>query len=364
MVFCDICARELVASEGVCLGPAEMRGIIQAGYNAYKVHPERVALARASGQSEQEACELWVRIAFVDTIGWTLCDRCLDEVLPYRLRAKESATGIQEPWAKQSTIESARAVPQLAGETRRVSIGVARASEYVPEVALKHAAELSAALGELLSEAVDYWRNCINDELHAWHFSSVDGKQFITRYEGGGWVTGHKSIGTVIQGVVPCTIVIKDCSLRFLRSKRAFLPLLPSPEYLNNFDASKVYKKKLGWNQVIEALNADSVLEKMLQHPNAPYGLTDYKKPFECHGQLVPQGDVTLAAMRFVPANEDRFDGLHSCVMILTRIASILHDLPKPKFTYGPASPWEIMHLLRDEGLAGPGRNDYGISAV
>lgn len=237
------------------------------------------------------------------------------------------------------------------------------------------AAQLHRELGGLVSA------NRVSPGVfpEVWRFTTTEGNQFLTADEGQAF--DLKSVGTVIQGATPCTIVIKDCVRGWLWHKQAFLPLLASPDYINNFDASRVYKRKTGWNDAIERLNADRVLEHMiLGIPSGTISTTgrtytyvrdDPKNPFTCKGQLVPYGNLTLAALIWMPRGEmglvdmvphpkGPYHGIDRGVTALRRIASVISALPEQGPAYGPAIGWNIIPHLR--AMAPPPPASTGLS--
>lgn len=215
----------------------------------------------------------------------------------------------------------------------------------------KAAADLNRDLRGLLAVPIDYSRDLIDSEHDLWRFCTRDGRHFIKRREGSSLIC---SVGTVIEGTIPCTHVMKMC--RGWRTSRAFFPLLVSPEYMNKFDAHKFYKQRTGWNQATVRLNTDPILARMINKISTAHesggGRTVYsipderKNPLTAVVQLVPQGDMTLAALLFISLAKGE---VAKCVEALGRIAALIGTLPIQELSYGLAIGWEIMHDLRGD---------------
>jgi hypothetical protein len=224
------------------------------------------------------------------------------------------------------------------------------------------AADLSKELKGLISLPIDYQHNLIAAELDLWRFSTIDGRQFIIRAEGPpsrpALRTGLRvfSVGTVIEGTIPSTHVLKDCG-----KGRAFLPVPILFAGVPGFDAKKAYKEKNGWSAATLRLNTDAQLGSLLKKLSSgreswsgrsyTYIPDDKKNPLTGIGQLVPQGDVTLAVLLFMgPAKGE----VVKCINAMGRIRAIIGALAKPGFTYGPAIGWGIIHDLRGDTESAP----------
>ncbi len=241
-------------------------------------------------------------------------------------------------------------------EREKLEIKTEKEARLEQEQREKSAAELNKELRDLISVPIDY-RNLIAPEIDLWHFSTADGRQFIKRAEGS---AGVISVGTVIEGAIACTHVLKGCGGTFI--KRAFFPFILSPEYINKFNAKKFYKQKIGWNEATEHLNSDPSLKHMLKGIQTlresgsgrsyMYIPDENKHPLTAIGQLVPQGDLTLAALLFIgPAKGE----VAKCINALGRIRALIGTLAKPGSNCGPALGWGILHDLRGDMESVPG---------
>jgi hypothetical protein len=256
-----------------------------------------------------------------------------------------------------------------AGTSRqpRKTSGETRSRGGSPLLRDKEAAELARELRGLRSAS-----RVATDVLR---FTTTDGSQYVVATES----AEFRSVGTVIQGAIPSTVVIKDCVPGWMRHKSKFHPLPSMAGLLSmrDFDVNEVYKRKIGWDLAIERLNADYVLEGMIQDvPTSSlsgsggtyrYFRDDPKNPLTCRGQLVPQGSVTLAALiwmpkgdtgsliEMVPHPKGPYYGIASCVKALGRIACVIVALPRLAPTYGPSIGWNIIPHLRQMAGLSPG---------
>lgn len=227
------------------------------------------------------------------------------------------------------------------------------------------AANLNKELRGLILVPIDCRHNLIAPLIDLWRFSTIDDRQFFLLAGGPPLRPASRkgfqvmSVGTVIEGVIPCTHVLK-----YSGPRAAFYPLPISPEDIKKFDAKKFYKERTGWNEATLRLNSDSDLFKRLPSPlpkeswtsrSYTYIRDDKKNPFTAYGQLVPQGDLTLAALLFLGPEKGQ---VARCIRGFGRIRAIIGGLQKSGFAYGPALGWNIMHLLRGDQKLIAGRID------
>ena len=224
-------------------------------------------------------------------------------------------------------------------------------SKQERKTAEKTAASLNKGLRGMLAAPIDYNRDLLDPVSSLWRFVTDNGQKYITRQEGSGGIT---SVGTIIKSPIQCTHVIKNRG--GWRTNPSFFPLIFDLGYLKNFNVSKAYKNRASWIEATLRLNSDSVLEGMLrQIPTAHERWTgrsvvcipdEGKNPLTATGQLVPHGDLTLAALIYI---SEAGDGVEKCVKALQRISALIGSMHIGGEWYGPALGWDIIHDLRGD---------------
>ena len=171
-------------------------------------------------------------------------------------------------------------------------------------------------------------------------------------------------IGSVVQNPIPFTVVVKEVSPSFMKLRKAFVPLT----VVEDFDTDKLFRTKVGGNPLLEKLNQDKELEKLLQSiPQKTASVTglvsefkdgDQFDPAKCLGQLIPYKDKTCVAFQFAPRLETdaleelkdvRFPFIKNMMTIIQRVARYIENFGHKGETIATvAAVWPIFSLLRE----------------
>jgi len=169
--------------------------------------------------------------------------------------------------------------------------------------------------------------------------------------------------GAVVESPIPSTIVVKRVSLlRPLTYRRAFIPFWDA----RNFNHKKIFKEKLGWNPLIERLNQDQELEKLLEKlpnrvawGNMAQEIKDESDNFEdCLGQIIPFNHETLIIFNHGAKWEETFTGkmknlqlpyIKDLITIMLKVARYIIEFKYDKESNGLiAEEWSarLLHYL------------------
>jgi len=149
--------------------------------------------------------------------------------------------------------------------------------------------------------------------------------------------------GSFVERPVPASMIAKKMSTGFARSERILIPLeiQPGP----GFNAKTIWKSKVGWNPLVEALNKDKQLISALSSlPNQAvtgtklvftYKVQDDKEDdAECLCQIIPYRNTTFIGIRALGlSHEKQVKGIVGLLdMIRGHILSYGHNVPTTGF--------------------------------
>jgi len=121
--------------------------------------------------------------------------------------------------------------------------------------------------------------------------------------------------GSFVEQCVPASMIAKKMSIGFARSERVLIPLETQPG--PGFDARGIWKSKVGWNPLVEALNKDKHLISTLSSvpnqavtgtkPVSTYKIEDEKEhDAECLCQIVPYRNMTFIGIRALGLSHEK----------------------------------------------------------
>lgn len=155
------------------------------------------------------------------------------------------------------------------------------------------------------------------------------------------------TLGSLVEGTVPTSIIIKEIKTGFMSHKRVFLPfyheLVDMSTGTFKVEPKNIYKERRGFadNPLIERLNEDKWLEGKIQKICSSTSkfldnsgkrqisnrIDDTKKDFISLCQILPCNKMTLVAFQFMPdwwPNTPAGAGLDNVVKIERRIIDFI----------------------------------------
>lgn len=174
---------------------------------------------------------------------------------------------------------------------------------------------------------------------------------------------GVITLGSVIEGTIPTTIIAKKVKTGFMSHKRVFLPchseLVDPSKGIFKIDPKKIYKERRGFanNPLVERFNEDKWLMDRIQNiPDYAYRditlkntisnkIDDSKKDLVTFGQVVPHKKMTLVAFQCMPEWGDWYKSkpvkLDCMVEIVKRIIEYIRNYGSFEERTGiVARPW------------------------
>lgn len=168
--------------------------------------------------------------------------------------------------------------------------------------------------------------------------------------------------GAMIDSPIPFTILVKQVTLlRPLTCRRAFIPFVEAKD----FDHKKIFKEKLYWNELMEKLNQDTELERLLERMSNKIEWSKYvqeikddsKDPGQTLGQLLPFKQYTIMIFKNAPKYYEEtfsvriknlsFPNIKDLFLIFQKLSRYIKEYNSPKAPDGllPAK-WPILYLL------------------
>lgn len=182
---------------------------------------------------------------------------------------------------------------------------------------------------------------------------------------------GTVSLGTIVEGTLPTSIITKTVSVGFMKKKRVFLPF-PSEEFVDRskgtfrIETEKIFKDQIGFdiNPVVQQMNNDIELMDLVQKipvsaarfldwtgkRSISTKIDDSKNDLVTACQIVPHSRQTLVAFQFLPDwDKKKLEKLDPMVNVSYRVAEYIKRLGYTAEVKGTvAHPWvnEFLKVL------------------
>jgi len=182
---------------------------------------------------------------------------------------------------------------------------------------------------------------------------------------------GTVSLGTIVEGTLPTSIITKTVSVGFMKKKRVFLPF-PSEEFVDRskgtfrIETEKIFKDQVGFdiNPVVLQMNNDIELMDLVQKipvsaarfldwtgkHSISTKIDDSKNDLVTACQIVPHNRQTLVAFQFLPDwDKKKLEKLDLMVNVSHRVAEYIKRLGYTAEVKGTvAHPWvnEFLKVL------------------
>jgi len=146
--------------------------------------------------------------------------------------------------------------------------------------------------------------------------------------------------GSYVDRSVPISMIAKKISTGFVRSERVLIPFQAQPNL--QFDARTVWKNRLNWNPLIEALNKDKRIISALSSLSNEFAVSLSSKRWQTY-KIEDQNEINLECMcQIVPYKNMTLIGLRSLGIYkvqMTGVVNLLRAIREQILSYGHTAP-------------------------